>query len=86
VLNNYDRRCAVTGLAVSELLIASHILPWARSKNERLNLSNSIALSRLHGTTFNRGLVTFDAQLRLMLSTRLKGHLPQKTVAECFAA
>ncbi len=28
VLNAYGGRCAVTGLAVRELLVASHILPW----------------------------------------------------------
>lgn len=30
VLNGYGGRCAVTGLAVRELLVASHIVPWAR--------------------------------------------------------
>ncbi len=29
VLNAYGGRCAVTGLAVRELLVASHIVPWA---------------------------------------------------------
>lgn len=28
VLNAYGSRCAVTGLAVRELLVASHIVPW----------------------------------------------------------
>ncbi len=29
VLNNYDKRCAVTGFPVRELLTASHILSWS---------------------------------------------------------
>jgi len=86
VLNNYEGRCGVTGLAVRELLIASHILPWGKYEAERLNVRNGIALSRLHDAAFDTGLITFDLELRLRLSNRLKSHLPQKTVVECFAA
>ena len=69
-----------------ELLIASHILPWRKYEAERLNVRNGIALSRLHDAAFDIGLVTFDSDLRLKLSKGLKSYLPQKTVAECFAA
>lgn len=86
VLNNYEGRCGVTGLAVRELLIASHILPWGKYETERLNVRNGIALSRLHDAAFDNGLITFDLDLRLKLSGRLKSYLPQKTVVECFAA
>lgn len=86
VLNNYGGRCGVTGLAVRELLIASHILPWGKYEGERLNVRNGIALSRLHDAAFDVGLITFDAEMRLRLSLRLKAHLPQRTVEECFAA
>ncbi len=86
VLNNFSGRCGVTGLAVRELLIASHILPWGKYEAERLNVRNGIALSRLHDAAFDIGLVTFDSSLRLKLSKGLKSYLPQKTVAECFAA
>lgn len=86
VLNNYGGRCGVTGLAVRELLIASHILPWGKCEAERLNVRNGIALSRLHDAAFDVGLITFDSEMRLQLSRRLKAHLPQKTVEECFVA
>jgi len=86
VLNNYGGRCGITGLAVRELLNASHILPWGKYESERLNVRNGIALSRLHDAAFDVGLVTFDSDLRLKLSKGLKAHLPPKTVAECFAA
>ena len=86
VLNNFAGRCGVTGLAVRELLIASHILPWGKYEAERLSVSNGIALSRLHDAAFDVGLITFDSELRLRLSKELKSHLPQRTVAECFAA
>lgn len=86
VLNNYGRCCGVTGLAVSELLVASHILPWSKSVAERLNVRNGIALSRLHDAAFDTGLITFDASLRLRMSKLLITALPQRTVAESFMA
>lgn len=85
VLNNFGGCCGVTGLAIRELLIASHILPWGKWEAERLNVRNGLALSRLHDAAFDVGLITFDSSLRLELSKQLKSHLPQRTVADCFA-
>lgn len=86
VLNNFGGRCGVTELAVRELLIASHILPWGTHVAERLNVRNGICLSRLHDAAFDRGLIAFDDKLRLLLSPRLKAELPQRSVAENFGA
>ena len=86
VLNNFDGRCGVTGLSVRELLIASHILPWGRHEAERLNVRNGLCLSRLHDAAFDIGLITFDGDLRLRLSKRLKAALPQRAVVENFSA
>jgi predicted restriction endonuclease len=86
VLNNFGGRCGVTELAVRELLIASHILPWGTHVAERLNVRNGLCLSRLHDAAFDRGLITFDDNLRLVLSPRLKAELPQRSVAENFGA
>ena len=36
VLNNFGGRCGVTGLAVRELLIASHILPWREEQRSEV--------------------------------------------------
>lgn len=86
VLNNFGGRCGVTQLAVRELLIASHILPWGIHTAERLNVRNGLCLSRLHDAAFDQGLITFDDNYRLVLSSRLKAQLPQRTVAENFGA
>jgi putative restriction endonuclease len=32
VLTSYDNKCALTGIEAPELLIASHIVPWAENK------------------------------------------------------
>ncbi|MBI2511473.1 MAG: HNH endonuclease [Opitutae bacterium] len=86
VLNNFGGRCGVTGLAVRELLVASHILPWGKFEAERLDVRNGLSLSRLHDAAFDAGLITFDHELRLQLSRRLKSFLPHRAVAESFSA
>lgn len=86
VLNNFGGRCGVTQLAVRELLIASHILPWGTHIAERLNVRNGLSLSRLHDAAFDQGLITFDDSLCLVMSPRLKKELPQRAVAENFGA
>lgn len=55
VLNAYGGRCAVTGLAVRELLIASHIVPWNAAQQHRLDPQNGIALNALHDRAFDCG-------------------------------
>lgn len=84
VLNNFDGRCGVTALGVRELLIASHILPWKSHVEERLDVRNGLCLSRLHDAAFDLHLITFDDDLRLMLSSRLKSELSQRAVAQTF--
>jgi putative restriction endonuclease len=86
VLNSFAGRCGVTGLTVRQLLTASHILPWAKYPAERVNPRNGICLSRLHDAAFDRGLISFDEKLRLLLSPALEAEAAQKTVAENFAA
>ncbi len=86
VINNFGGRCGVTQLAIRELLVASHILPWGMHPAERLNVLNGLSLSRLHDAAFDRGLITFDDSLRLVLSPQLKSELSQRAVAENFGA
>jgi putative restriction endonuclease len=86
VLNNFGGRCGVSELAIRELLVASHILPWGTHAAERLNVRNGLCLSRLHDAAFDLGFIGFDEQFRLLLSPRLKAELPQRSVAENFGA
>ncbi|MEY2574767.1 MAG: putative restriction endonuclease [Verrucomicrobiota bacterium] len=39
VINNCGGVCALTGLAVRQLLVASHILPWGTHPEHRLNVA-----------------------------------------------
>ncbi|MEN9523817.1 MAG: hypothetical protein RL065_2194, partial [Bacteroidota bacterium] len=37
ILANYSNKCAITGIDLPQLLFASHIVPWSKNENERLN-------------------------------------------------
>lgn len=72
VLTSYDHRCCITGMAVPELLIASHIIPWAADKRNRMNPCNGLCLNALHDSAFDQGLITITAEYRLKLSSCLR--------------
>jgi putative restriction endonuclease len=86
VLNAFDGRCGITGIAVRELLVASHILTWAEHPVARLDAQNGISLSRLHDGAFDRGLISFDQNYRLVLSKRLRDYLPQAALDANFSS
>ena len=71
VLSAYQNRCCITGLDDARLLNASHIVPWRDDPANRLNPRNGLCLSTLHDRAFDRGLITFDDDLRLLLSPEL---------------
>lgn len=78
VLSSYDNRCALTGIAVPKLLIASHIIPWSENEDRRTDPTNGICLNALHDKAFDRHLITFDDNLRLVVSRFLKkGDVPE---------
>ena len=72
VLTSYEYKCALSGVAVIELLNASHIIPWNANTARRADPSNGIALNALYDRAFDRGLITFDDDLRVVVAKRLK--------------
>lgn len=68
VLSAYNYRCCITGLAIPELLVASHIIPWRTDERNRLNPSNGLALSMLHDKAFDIGLITINDDMTLRVS------------------
>ena len=72
LLDYWDGRCAVTGLAVPALLRASHAKPWAASDDrERLDVHNGFLLAVHLDALFDGGLMTFDADGSALFSPRL---------------
>ncbi len=72
VLSSYENRCALTGIAVPQLLIASHIIPWSENENRRADPTNGLCLNALHDKAFDRHLITFDEDYRLVVSIFLR--------------
>jgi putative restriction endonuclease len=60
LLDYWEGRCAITGLAVPELLRASHIKPWASCDTdaERLDVFNGLLLAPQLDAVFDCGLIT----------------------------
>jgi hypothetical protein len=73
VLASYENRCAVTGMAVEKMLIASHIIPWKDDVARRADPTNGICLNALYDQAFDRGFITFDDDFKLVISSLLKG-------------
>lgn len=86
VLANYGGRCALTGIDIPELLVASHIIPWAEEPRERLNPQNGICLSSLYDKAFDKGLIGFDNQLRVIFSERLACNCEKEYYKEYFSS
>ena len=73
LMENYDRRCCVSGLTVEPLLVASHIKPWKDSDpvTERLSPENGLLLDALHDAAFDKGLMTIDFNLNVVISQKV---------------
>lgn len=76
ILASYDMRCALTDIAAPELLVASHIVPWATDEKLRMNPQNGICLNALHDRAFDRGLISFSDDLSVLYSP----HLPAESL------
>lgn len=68
----YGSKCCLTGLDVPDVLRASHIIPWAENKENRLNPENGLCLSATYDAAFDKHLISFDEDYRLVLSQSLK--------------
>ena len=72
VLASYAYKCSFCGLEVRSLLNASHIVPWKVSVELRADPRNGFCLCALHDRAFDGGLMTVDADSRLLISKRAR--------------
>lgn len=70
LLNKYEHRCIVTGIDNAKILMASHIKPWSVCLNhERIDSENGLLLSANLDRLFDSGLITFDKNGKLYISS-----------------
>jgi len=72
VLAAYDSQCCITGLGLSDLLCASHIIPWREDPKNRTNPRNGLCLNAIHDRAFDRGLIAINPDLRVEVSPTIR--------------
>ncbi|MDD7256054.1 HNH endonuclease [Bullifex porci] len=73
LLTNYDRTCCISGIKTPQLLVASHIVPWAADKSKRLNPANGLLLNPILDKAFDQGFITFHPEKHsLIISDKIK--------------
>jgi putative restriction endonuclease len=83
VLAEYSGTCCITGIANSELLLASHIKPWSIDEENRTNPQNGLCLNALHDRAFDKGLLTILPNYKILISKHLES-LPDKVRTDYF--
>jgi putative restriction endonuclease len=73
LIDFWQGRCAITGLAVPELLRASHAKPWVRCDNdaERLDVYNGLLLAAHLDAAFDAGMIGVDEDGTVFISQEL---------------
>lgn len=72
LMSAYNGRCCFTGIAIPELLRASHIKPWSETNaNEKTNPMNGLLLNALHDAAFDKGFMTITADYNIRVSRQL---------------
>jgi putative restriction endonuclease len=72
ILGIYSGKCAITGIDIPDLLVASHIVPWSQNEEERLNPENGICLSALYDRAFDKGLIGITEGHSIIVSQELR--------------
>lgn len=67
ILANFNNKCTVTGFDNPDFLIASHIMPWSKDKENRLNPQNGLLLNNLHDKAFENGYLAIDKNYKILI-------------------
>ena len=84
IVGLYGNQCCITGLNIPEVLRASHIVSWASDKQNRMNPCNGLCLSATYDAAFDRHLISFDDEYRMVLSTRIRDFCDNATCSDYF--
>lgn len=75
----WNGKCSVTELAFEELLVASHIVPWSLCESfERIDPYNGLLLSPNLDKLFDKGLISFTDEGKLLLGTSITDEVLNK--------
>jgi putative restriction endonuclease len=86
VLASYNEQCCVCQLPCKALLIASHIIPWAKRPELRLDPRNGLCLCAMHDKAFDRGLLAINSEMRIILSRSIEASISHPIIESMFIA
>jgi 5-methylcytosine-specific restriction protein A len=73
IIHRWEYQCAVTKFNKLKVLIASHIVPWADASHEvRLDVHNGILLSPTYDALFDKHLISFENNGKIILSDSIE--------------
>lgn len=79
IIHRWEYKCAVNGFEKLNILIASHIVPWSDSNDmERLDVDNGILLSPNYDVLFDRHLISFENNGKIILSDSIEEQAYQR--------
>lgn len=84
VVNNYSSSCAVCGLDIINLLVASHIIKWSENKSQRLNPENGLCLCNIHDSAFELGYIGIRQDYKISISKELSQIKEKETFQSLF--
>jgi putative restriction endonuclease len=71
-LANFENKCCLTGATEQDLLVASHIIPWASRIECRLDPANGLCLLNFYDKLFDKGYFTLSNSLSIIVSIRIR--------------
>jgi putative restriction endonuclease len=84
ILSSYNSKCCITGLSIPDFLVASHIKPWVKDKENRINPRNGLCLNSIHDKAFDRGFITVTPDYKVLISKFFDEYSKDKAVNDFF--
>ena len=84
ILSSYNLKCCITGLSIPDLLVASHIVPWAKDEKNRLNPHNGLCLNSIHDKAFDKGFISITKDYKIKVSKIFNNFKKDKSVSDFF--
>ena len=83
-LSSYNLKCCITGLSISDFLVASHIKPWKADELNRLNPHNGLCLNSIHDKAFDKGFITVTPDYKIKVSKCFNDFKKDEAVPDFF--
>lgn len=84
ILSSYNLKCCITGLSIPDFLVASHIKPWSKDKENRTNPHNGLCLNSIHDKAFDKGFITITPDYKVLISNCFNDYSNEQAVNDFF--